>query len=457
MENQNTIPTFFEKNAALIKGFFVGFLILILLIPTFMIEALIRERQDRAKEVVAEVSSKWGNSQQLIGPILRIPYYQINKIEKVNASNNKEVELTKKLEYAYYLPEKLKITGNITPELRSRGIFDVTVYRSKINFEGKFEDFGAEKLNILPENMLWNEAKVLLTLSDFRGIEEEVILDWDGKKSAFNPGIQLDITSKENASGYISGIYTAVPLDINDKKSHNFKFSINLKGSESINFVPVGKTTEVVMSSNWPNPSFVGSFLPDNRSIDNKGFKASWKVLHLNRDFPQQWVSFAPQALQSSSFGVNLISPNDNYQKSSRSVKYAILIIALTFLAFFFTEIVNQVKMHPFNYILVGLALVIFYTLLISISEYTQFNWAYIVATIMTLALIFWYSKSIFQNKKPATVITSVMLVLYTFIFVIIQLEDTALLIGSIGLFIILAVTMYISRKIDWQSVGLKK
>ena len=457
MEIQNPTPTFFEKNAALIKGFFVGFLILILLIPTFMIEALIRERQDRAKEVVAEVSSKWGNSQQLIGPILRIPYYQINKIEKVNASNNKEVELTKKLEYAYYLPEKLKITGNITPELRSRGIFDVTVYRSKINFEGKFEDFGPEKLNILPENILWNEAKVLLTLSDFRGIEEEVILDWDGKKSAFNPGIQLDITSKENASGYISGIYTAVPLDINDKKSHNFKFSINLKGSESINFVPVGKTTEVVMSSNWPNPSFVGSFLPDNRSIDNKGFKASWKVLHLNRDFPQQWVSFAPQALQGSTFGVNLISPNDNYQKSSRSVKYAILIIALTFLAFFFTEIVNQVKMHPFNYILVGLALVIFYTLLISISEYTQFNWAYIVATIMTLALIFWYSKSIFQNKKPATVITSVMLVLYTFIFVIIQLEDTALLIGSIGLFIILAVTMYISRKIDWQSVGLKK
>ncbi len=162
MENQNTMPTFFEKNAALIKGFFVGFLILILLIPTFMIEALIRERQDRAKEVVAEVSSKWGNSQQLIGPILRIPYYQINKIEKVNASNSKEVELTKKLEYAYYLPEKLKITGNITPELRSRGIFDVTVYRSKINFEGKFEDFGPEKLNILPENILWNEAKVLL-------------------------------------------------------------------------------------------------------------------------------------------------------------------------------------------------------------------------------------------------------------------------------------------------------
>jgi inner membrane protein len=180
-------------------------------------------------------------------------------------------------------------------------------------------------------------------------------------------------------------------------------------------------------------------------------------VLHLNRDFPQQWANYAPSTLNGASFGVKLITPNDNYQKASRSVKYAILIIALTFMAFFFIEIINRKKVHPFNYILIGLALCIFYTLLLSISEFFSFNQAYLLAAIMTLGLIFLYSKSIFGETRPATIITTVMLTLYSFIFVIIQLEDTALLIGSIGLFIILAITMYVSRKIDWQNVGVRK
>ena len=448
-------PSFTERNAALIKGFFIGFLTLLLLIPTFMIESLIREREGRKGEAVREVSSKWGNSQQLIGPVLRVPYYEIAKIEKLNAAGKKEIEQTKSLEYAYFLPNQLNINSEVSPEKRNRGIYDIVVYNSKTKFTGNFSAISLEQFKVLPENIIWRDATILFTLSDFRGIEEEVELNWNGKKSSYSSGAKLSFSAEGERD--ISGIYAPVQIEDEGKGKYIFSFDVSLKGSESLNFVPIGKTTEVNLKSKWQNPSFIGAFLPDKRVVNEKGFIASWKVLHLNRDFPQQWSGNAPASLNQSSFGVNLITPNDSYQQSSRSIKYAILIIALTFMAFFFIEILNRKRVHPFNYILIGLALCIFYTLLISISEFLSFNISYFLATIMTIGLVFLYSKSIFQNTRLAGLVSLVMLILYGFIFVIIQLEDTALLIGSIGLFLILAVTMYISRKIDWSKAGLEK
>ncbi len=456
-ENKNpqiTQPSFLERNAALIKGFFIGFLILLLLIPTFMIQSLISEREGRKSEAVREVSSKWGNSQKLIGPVLRVPFYEITKIETINAAGKKEIEQTKNLQYAYFLPNQLNVNGEISPEKRNRGIYDIVVYSSKTTFSGNFSTISLEQFKALPENILWKDAAIIFTLSDFRGIEEEVELNWNGKKSSFSSGAKLPFSSE--ADSYISGISTPVVIEDEGKGKYNFSFITNLKGSESLNFVPIGKTTEVNLKSKWQNPSFIGAFLPDKRTINAIGFTSNWKVLHLNRDFPQQWTGVAPISMNQSAFGVNLITPNDSYQQSSRSVKYAILIIALTFMSFFFLEILNRKRVHPFNYILIGLALCIFYTLLISISEFLSFNISYFLATIMTIGLVFLYSKSIFQNLRLAGLVSLVMFILYGFIFVIIQLEDTALLIGSIGLFLILATTMYISRKIDWQSVGVK-
>lgn len=454
-ESELRTSTFIERNAALIKGFFIGFLVLLLLIPTLMIDSLIGEREVRKGEAVREVSSKWANSQKLIGPILRIPYFEISKVEKVTTSGKKEIEQTKNLEYAYFLPNQLTINGEISPEKRSRGIYDVIVYGSKTTFNGNFSGISLEQFKTLPENILWKDASILFTLSDFRGIEEEVELTWNGKKSFFTSGATLPFNSGETA--FISSGISA-PIEIIDegKGMYSFSFVANLKGSESLNFVPIGKTTQVNLKSKWQSPSFIGTFLPDKRTITANGFSATWKVLHLNRDFPQQWTGVASNSMNDASFGVNLITPNDSYQQSSRSIKYAILIIALTFMAFFFLEILNNKRVHPFNYILIGLALCIFYTLLISISEFLSFNLSYFLATIMTIGLVFLYSKSIFDNVRLAGLVSLVMLILYGFIFVIIQLEDTALLIGSIGLFLILAVTMYISRKINWQNVGVQ-
>ena len=455
MENSEQKSTFFQRNAALIKGFFIGFLILLLLIPTFMIQSIVSEREGRKSEVIREVSSKWGNSQQLIGPILRIPYYEISRIEKLNTNGKKEIEQTKSLEYAYFLPNQLEINGLVNPEKRSRGIYEIVVYNSKATFDGDFTNISLDQFKALPENILWKDANVLFTLSDFRGITEDIELNWNGNKSFFSSGAKLPFARESNIA--LSGIYTPVQINDGGKGKYNFHFESNLKGSASLNIVPVGKTTKVMLKSNWQNPSFIGAFLPDKRVVNEKGFSASWKVLHLNRDFPQQWTGNAPETLTQSSFGVNLITPNDNYQQSSRSVKYAILIIALVFMAFFFTEILNNKRVHPFNYILIGLALCIFYTLLLSISEFLTFNISYLIASFLTICLVFLYSKSIFQNTQLSGLVALVMLTLYGFIFIIIQLEDTSLLIGSIGLFTILSITMYISRRINWQNVGLKK
>ncbi len=229
---------------------------------------------------------------------------------------------------------------------------------------------------------------------------------------------------------------------------------IDLKGSQFLYFVPVGKTTNVNINSNWTNPSFGGEFLPDSREINNEGFQSYWNILHLNRNYPQSW-SDNEHSVTYSAFGVNLLLPVDRYQKSMRVIKYAILFLAFTFLVFFFIEVMNKVFIHPIQYILVGIAIVVFYTLLLAISEHLAFNISYLISAILTLTLITAYVLAILKSKKITVLILGILGILYGFIFTIIQLQDYALLIGSIGIFVILAIVMYYSRKIDWYSIKL--
>jgi inner membrane protein len=216
----------------------------------------------------------------------------------------------------------------------------------------------------------------------------------------------------------------------------------------------MGKVTDINMNSNWSNPSFNGAFLPDTHKVDHNGFVANWNVLHLNRNFPQIWTS-SHQTIEGSAFGVDLLLPVDNYQKSYRAIRYAILFIGFTFLVFFFIEVLNKIFIHPVQYILVGIALIVFYTLLLAISEHIRFNYAFVLSAVATLLLIGGYIRAILKSWKLTGLITGILSVLYSFIFVIIQLQDYALLIGSIGVFIILALTMYFSRKIDWYNLSL--
>ncbi|MDT8346847.1 MAG: cell envelope integrity protein CreD [Flavobacteriaceae bacterium] len=421
-------------------------IVLLLFIPTAMIYDLIDEREQTQREAIREVSSKWSEAQTIKGPFVSIPYYSFVKEFSKKDSVEKIIRVKKHL---HILPTKLEISGAIIPEKRNRGIYEIVVYDSKLNLTGTFSDIDFKDIDLQPEYILFDQAEFVLGIDDLRGIDTQVKLEWNSKKLNFNPGV----SNKDVVS---SGINARLALTNNDSLNYTFKLKLDLKGSQQLYFTPVGKTTDISISSTWTNPSFNGAFLPDERQVDELGFKAHWNVLHLNRNFPQIW-SESQHNISSAAFGIDLLIPVDNYQKTYRSIRYSILFIGFTFLVFFFIEVLQKVYIHPIQYILVGIALMIFYTLLLSISEHMAFNLAFIVAALSTLLLITGYVKAILKSTQLTLLLSGILLVLYCFIFVIIQLQDYALLIGSIGIFIILALVMYFSRKIDWYNLNLKE
>jgi len=420
------------------------FIALLLLIPTSMIRSLISEREYTQDEAVSEVSSKWGEKQTISGPFISIPYFRFVKEFSQKDSTEKLVQIK---EYLHILPTQLNISGVINPEKRYRGIYEIVVYDSKLDISGTFNKLDFGSIDLVNRDLLYDKAEFVLGINDLRGIEEQVILNWGQENISFNPGVSSgDIVN--------SGINAIINIDPEDSTAYSFKLSLNLKGSQLLYFTPVGKVTDIKLTSNWSNPSFNGSFLPDSRDVNEKGFSANWNILHLNRNYPQIWIGNR-HSLDNSAFGIDLLLPVDNYQKAYRSIKYAILFIGFTFLVFFFIEVLNKTFIHPIQYILVGISLIVFFTLLLSISEHISFNLAYIISAIATLLLIAGYVRAVLKSKPLTLLIAGMLTILYSFIFVIIQLQDFALLIGSIGVFIILSLVMYMSRKIDWYNLNL--
>lgn len=439
MENIQ-IKSFFDRlnesisQSITFKLISIGILVLLLLIPKSMINSLIVEREQRMHETVREVTDKWSRRQTVSGPILTIPYKKYLLTE--DKKNIKEIT-----RYATFLPEQLHIESNIVPEERYRGIFKVIVYKAQLSIQGKFPkpDFSIWDIN--EKDILWSKATLNIGISDLRGIEQQVSLKQKNFQKAFQPG-----TSE--ASLFNSGIHIPLQESLQQFIDTDFSIDISLKGSEELFFVPLGKNTEVKMTSKWKDPSFIGSFLPE-REIDQDGFRASWQILHFNRNYPQSWTT-ANYDINESKFGVNLLVAADHYQKSLRTSKYAILIITLSFLIFFLIEVTQKLRIHAFQYILIGLALMIFYTLLLSISEHLGFNIAYWISGISVIGLISFYSFSVLNNKRLSYLLAGSLSMIYGFLFIIIQIETYALLVGSIGLFVILALTMYFTRKISW-------
>lgn len=421
-----------------LRLFIIAGLSLVLLIPATLIIFLINEREQRRDHAILEVSEKWGQSQIIAGPILTIPYRRA-------VSSNDGKTMTTVMENAHFLPDQLQVTGELVPEIRHRGIYDVVLYQSDLQLTGTFTAPNFGELSIAPENILWQEAVFALGISDLKGIRETIVIKWNDVDHIANPGI-------ESKDVLFSGISTKLAVQ---PATPGYSFSVGLKlnGSGELQFLPVGKETKVNIAAAWGNPSFVGSFLPVTREVRHDRFSAVWSVLHLNRNYPQQWLG-PRQELLASAFGVKLLLPIDEYQKTTRSAKYAIMFIALTFLAFFMTEILNKQILHPIQYLLVGFALLVFYTLLLSISEYLHFNQAYLIASAAVVLLISAYTRGMLKNNLITLIIGGILVLLYGFLFVILQLQDYALLLGSIGLFVILALVMYLTRNIDWFGVG---
>ncbi|HEX2060633.1 MAG TPA: cell envelope integrity protein CreD [Thermoanaerobaculia bacterium] len=429
---------------AIVELVILGVLIGVLMIGLTMIRSLVSERSRRAQSVRGEIASSWGQQQTIGGPVLIVPY-------RVRDSLGRHVATTR----ARFLPEKLKTTGSLHPERRHRGIFETVLYRADLEVEGVFArpDFSA--WNIAPEDVLWNEAAVTIGVSDLRGIRGNPVLKWNARDVAFSGG-------SGDAKLWASGLTAAVPVA--DAASIPFSFALRLNGSEVIEFLPLGGETVVELKAPWPDPSFGGAYLPETRSVTASGFTARWTISSLARSYPQKWREDggeenlnALQAVNASAFGVGLVSPVGHYQKTERSMKYGALFILLTFLTFFLYELLSPVTLHPVQYFLVGGALCLFYLLLLSISEHAPFAFAYAIGSIATIALISSYSAAILRSRLRVLGLAGFLTLLYGYLYVLLQLEDWALLMGSIGLFLMLALVMYTTRRVDWGAAHLGK
>ncbi|RZJ32031.1 MAG: cell envelope integrity protein CreD [Flavobacterium sp.] len=443
---QNEKPVgFFQSNTA--KMIMVGMLTLVLLIPLQLVKGLISERAERQDEVISETTGKWGESVYFYGPVIKVPYKTYD--EKVTVNEQTKVATTEKTattQYAYFFPNALNNTSAVTTKVLKRSNYESVVFTSKMQFSGNYTapDFSSQ--NIPSDAVQWDKATILIKTTNLKSIKDEVKISIGESAHAFQPVYSEKTDSLQSLeTGFIDA------RQFFGKTSTPFKFNITYDGSRQIRIVPIGKTTTAKMASNWASPSFMGGYLPgDDKKISDKGFDANWKVLEINRPFAQQSFGVLPD-LSQYAFGVDFIIPVNEYQQNERASKYGFLVVGLTFLVFFLIQSISKIKIHIFQYTMIGLALIMFYTLLISITEHSSFMSAYLIATAAVVLLISLYSKSIMKNAKFPTFIGLSLTALYGFIYVIIQLENYALLFGSIGLFLILSAVMYFSRKIDWN------
>lgn len=455
--NQLRIPyisALLKRCATLFKMAGVTLLILLLLIPLGMIRSVLQERLGRRNEAVAEITSSWGREQNIIGPVLVVPYRYSIKSWKEQAATGGKIEKVEVVETAvanaYFLPATLAIAGEITPSRLRRGIYQAVVYRGKLALSGQFArpDFGS--LRIEEQNVLWDDAVVTFVIPDLRGVKETLQLQWGASQLALSPGSKL--------SGFTSGMFARV----GDLRDHPgalpWQLELALNGSGGISFAPVGAQNSVQLASPWPDPSFRGAFLPAERKVTSEGFAASWQVSYYGRDYAQQWTDqdaaagLNPTSAASSLFGVNFLSGIDAYRNVERAIKYGVLFLVLVFAAFFLFEVLSALRIHPFQYALVGAAFCLFYLGLLSLSEFISFGLSYLVAAAGTTLLIWFYSVKVLKSGKRTFILVGLLAAIYGFLYIALQLQDYSLLFGTAGLFAVLAIIIYLTRNIDWYA-----
>ena len=448
-ENQPNRFSNWIKTSITARMLMVGALILILLIPLTYVNLLIQERSYRQQDVVNEINQKWGNDVMLYGPILKLPYKTYSETSTFNEKTKTYLKETKTLiNYAYIFPKELDINAKVKSKTLYLGNFESAVYTSNMAIKGSYESPSLASKGIKSEDIIWNNATMLLKTTNLKGIKNEMNIIIDGKSYNFETNF-----SENSSQNHLDELETSFLSEALLENDFDFNLSVTYDGSNQIQIIPVGKTTTMSMASNWADPGFIGNYSPDDetRSISKDGFKVNWKVLSINRAFSQLYLNKVPN-LKQFAFGTKFVVLVDEYQKSERSAKYGFLVIGLTFLIFFLIQTMSKIHIHPFQYLMIGLALVMFYTLLVSISEHSNFLKAYLIAGISVILLISFYSKSILKDFKFSALIGLSLTALYSFIYVIIQLENYALLVGSLGLFLILATVMFVSRKIDWNN-----
>ena len=438
-----------------VKVTIIIILIALLMIPGSFIQDMVREREGTKYQAFNETAKKWGRNQDINGPVLYIPVeFEKTVKKKIPVKNPKKderdyeivEEIVKYNKYLHILPEELRINGDIIPEIRYKSIYKMLLYRSDVNISGNFQ-LNENKKYTPNGKILWEDAFIAVGFSSLKSIKDVIALSNDHDIVKLEQGVcKKDI--------YDYGLSSKHKINYESGKIIPFSYNLKLDGSCDLLFTPLGKETSVELSSSWPDPNFTGNFLPNERTITDSGFVAKWNVMHLNREYPQHWFGDGlKDNIRKSKFGVKLIIPVDDYRKISRSAKYLLLFVSLTFLMFFLSEMIAKKKIHPVQYILIGISIVIFFVLLLSLSEHITFLNSYLLAALSTIGLISLYAMKIIKSKKFTGLIALALTMLYIFLYILLENQDYSLLFGSLGLFLALSITMYSTRNIDWYNI----
>ncbi len=424
------------RNSVSLKVVFIGFLILVMLIPVSMIQGVIHDRRQISHDAQRDVMRSWGETQRIAAPILAVPY--------TRTIENQKQEKIERTYRAYMLPRDLTVDIDIRPDTRYRGIHEVTVYSAVLAFSGSFDKPTLDAMPHGAERILMEEIEFAVGVGDARAITKAPELSFGKTTAEFAPrGLEKD--------GLPPQIIAPIGDAFEDATS-TFAFDLHLNGTSRLRLLPLGDTTVVNMRSSWRSPSFVGSYLPKSRNVSEQGFDATWEVSSLGRSLPSVWTegSIDVNLASQSEFGVELYLPVGLYQLSLRATKYAILFIGLTFVAYFLFEVIAGLRLHPLQYLLVGFANTLFYLLLLSLSEHLGFGLAYVASAVASTALISTYSGAILGERSRAVLVSVVLVLLYLFLYMTLKAETYAMLAGSIGLWVTLATIMYLTRKVDW-------
>lgn len=432
----------------------IGLLILLLLIPLLRIHGLIEERQALRDQVVQDIARSSSYGQKLTGPLLVVPYHKkVREWREDPATKQRSVFEHEIAGQLYFLPELFKLDGKLQTEVRARGIYQARLYHSTNRIEGYFELpplFGLEDFG----DYRFEPAFVSMGISDIRGIENDLAVRVNGQLLRFQPGSRSDLLG--------SGVHAQVPqLVATNTMRLEFAIDLKLQGTGQFDVTPVGRETQVGLASNWPHPNFGGEFLPTERTISENGFEAHWRASFFATNLQELLDACvqkaACQEFKARYFGVGLVDPVDQYLKSERATKYALLFIALTFAGFFLFEVLKKLAVHPIQYGLVGLALAVFYLLLLSLSEHIGFGAAYAVSSVASVSLIGFYISSVLAGTLRGIGFSAGLGALYAVLYCLLNAEDYALLLGSILLFVLLSAVMVLTRKVNWFALTVKQ
>lgn len=431
------------RQSASVKAFTIGFLILVLLIPLQMVRGTINDRSQIHQTARIDIQRTWGQSQLIAGPVLVLPYDAV----KTNGRGDRVTESSE----VYILPETLQIVSRVDSEIRYRGIHEVPVYSATASLKGRFASVDAAQLGIDSSRIHWADAFLAIGISDGRAIAETPSVGLGDRSIPFAPGGQL-------VDGLPPQIQAPLGTGAASDLSAPLRFDVELSfnGSESLYFLPLGDSTQVSMNSSWPSPSFAGRYLPHTRDVSDSGFTADWSVSSIGRTLPSRWTkhSAAATSATSSAFGVDLYMPIGIYRLTLRAVKYGALFVVMTFISYFLFETVASLRLHPLQYLMVGSANVVFFLLLISMAEHIGFGLSYLASALASSGLVIAYSHAVLGARSRAGIVGCLLFALYAFLYMTLKAESYALLAGALGLWVALAITMFLTRRIDWYAMS---